>query len=174
MELKYIDELNCLVEKFVKPFGCKAEVDTDFAYYPEERVVTWSPFIMDKADRYFNEYVTEHYPNIEADIFLWSLLHEIGHHMTYNFWTPETLTLAEQMKDWASKQLNKEGVTEDQERLCYLMYFSAHDEERATEWAAEYMETHSERVEKFWRDFVEAYDVFLSFNKVEKNFSEKI
>lgn len=174
MKLKYIEELNNLVEKFIKYFGCKAEIDTDFAYYPEEKVVTWSPFIMDKADRYFNEFVNEFFPNIEADIFLWSLLHEVGHHMTYEFWSAENLEQSKKVKDLAAERLERKGINPKAEKLCYFMYFSADDEMRATGWAAEYMETHPERVAKFWHDFVDAYNTFLSLNKIEKNFSEKI
>ena len=71
MELKYDKELNNIIKKFVKPFGCKVKMDTDFAYYPEQKLLTWSPFVMNKSDRYFNKYVQENYPDIEADIFLW-------------------------------------------------------------------------------------------------------
>lgn len=174
MELKYIDELNSLIEKFVKPFGCKVEIDTDFAYYPEEKVITWSPFVMDKADRFFQGYVRKNYSDIEADIFLWSLLHEVGHHLTYEFWSNAEIERFGKIKDWIEDYFKENKITDIQERLLYEMYFSVNDEARATGWAAEYMETYSERVEKFWRDFVDAYEVFLSLNKIEKNFSEKI
>lgn len=169
MELKYDKELNNIIKKFVKPFGCKVKMDTDFAYYPEQKLLTWSPFVMNKADRYFNEYVQDNYPDIEADIFLWSLLHEVGHHMTYNIWSDDEFENAEKIKFWAETQLQEKLVTPTQERLCYLMYFSTCDEEQATKWAADYMDSHFERVEKFWKEFVDAYDIFLSENAIIKD-----
>ena len=166
MELKHIEKLNSIIEDFVKPFNCKVEVDTDFAYYPNEKIVTWSPFIMDKADRYFNEYVKENYSNIKADIFLWSLLHEVGHHMTYNMWSDELIKKFNETKLYAEELLKKEDLTAQQEKISYFVYFSTSDEDCATKWAAEYMEIYSERVEKFWNKFLEEYKNFLSLNKI--------
>lgn len=166
MELKYIKELNNLINDFIRPCGCKAEVDTDFTYYPNEKVVTWSPFMMDKADRYFNEYVKSQYTDIEADIFLWSLLHEVGHHMTYNTWSDELLEEFEKTKDYAASILKEKNLTARREKVSYFMYFSTRDEECATQWAAEYMESNPERVLAFWNKFIEEYEVFLSLNNV--------
>ena len=167
MELKHIDELNSLVEKFVKPFGCKAEMNTDFAYYPMEEVVTWSIFMTESSDKYFNEFVQKEYPEVTADIFLWSLLHEVGHHMTYHEWSNKEQDFCDEIKETASELVNREGIDLRTERYSYFLYFSAPDERRATEWAKHYMETHSERVEKFWLKFVDEFNNFLSLNKVE-------
>ena len=178
MELKYIEELNSIVDKLVRQFGCTAEVDTDFAYYHDDKVITWSPFIMEKADRYFHEYVDEEYPYIEADVFLWSIFHEIGHHMTYNKFTAERLVECRKEKDLLAEALEEADTGGSLERLCYRKYFTVDDEFMATAWAADYMESNADIVAEFWLNFVDEFDKFLSYNSVVKNseetFSEKI
>lgn len=162
MELIYLDELKKVVADFIEPFGCKSEMNTDFAYYPNEQIVTWSIFMAEKSDKYFQDYVNTFFPNIEADSFLWSLLHEVGHHMTYNEWTKDQLKLFEERKVEAEKTANNEH-----ESYGYYLYFSTEDEWLATRWAAEYMENNSEKVEKFWLKFVEVYNTFLLINKID-------
>ena len=166
--LEHLEELKAVVDEFVvKRFGLNTEVDTDFAYYPDFGFVTWSFFMTEKSDKYFQQFVKQEFPNINADIFLWSLFHEIGHHMTYKEWSEKEQEFSNEVKSAASKVLDKEEVGEAEERYSYFLYFSAPDERRATEWAAHYMETHAESVEKFWRKFVDEFNQFLSLNKVE-------
>lgn len=168
--LKHIDELKKVVDDFVEErFNIKTEIDTDFAYYPHEKVVTWSFFMAEKSDKYFQQFVALEFPDITADIFLWSLLHEIGHHMTYDEWSDAEFNFNEEIKDAASKILEKENPTEAEDKYAHFLYFSAPDEWRATEWAANYMETHSHSVEKFWLKFTEEFNKFLTLNQVERD-----
>jgi len=163
MELIYLDELKKVVADFVEQFGCKSEMNTDFAYYPNEQIITWSIFMTEKSDRYFQKYVNKAFPDIEADSFLWSLLHEIGHHMTYNEWTEEKLDLLKATKADAELKAKKPET----EKLGYYLYFTAEDEWHATTWAAEYMRENSEEVKNFWLKFVEVYNNFLLINKID-------
>lgn len=169
-DLKHIDELKAVVDEFVEGrFGIKTEIDTDFAYYPHEEIVTWSFFMTEKSDKYFQQFVEMEFPNVTADIFLWSLLHEVGHHMTFNEWNDAQFDFNEEVKEAAAKVLEKENPTEAEDKYAHFLYFSTPDERRATEWAAHYMETHSEGVEKFWLKFVEEFNKFLTLNKVKIN-----
>ena len=168
MELKHIYELSEVIDDFIDFFGCTEEIGTDFAYYPNDEVITWSIFMTDKSDKYFNEYVSKEFPEITADIFLWSLLHEVGHHMTYWNWSDEQRNFNDEIKETAEKILSsEEGANPSIERYSYFLYFSAPDERRATEWAAHYMETHSEKVEKFWLKFTDEFNKFVYLNKVK-------
>lgn len=167
MELKYIEELNSLINDFIRPCGCKAEVDTDFAYYPNEKVVTWSPFMMDKADKYFSEFVTTKYAHITADIFLWSLLHEVGHHVTYNKWQKNELENFTHTKELLENYINKFDISEEEEKDLYIGYFKLGDELCATEWAAQYMENYAGKIKKFWKKFIKVFNKFLVLNNIE-------
>ena len=164
MELKGLDRLERVVNEYLDLFDCQGRMELDFAYYYESETVAWSIFMADTSDRCFNRFVNERYPHIEADIFLWSLLHEVGHHCTHHLISNRDYEISEVLKEVAEERLASGEIDEYQ---CYVYYFTAPEELEATSWAADYMLHNAEEVAAFWQRFCEAYDNFLRENNVE-------
>ena len=78
------------------------------------------------------------YPDIHADEFLWSFLHEVGHIETIN-------TLDDDELYFSKTQKKNENITNE-------VYYELPDEFAATEWAANYMRENTEKVAKFWNE----------------------
>ena len=149
MELKGLDRLERVVNEYLDLFDCQGRMELDFAYYYESETVAWSIFMADTSDRCFNRFVNERYPHIEADIFLWSLLHEVGHHCTHHLISNRDYEISEVLKEVAEERLASGEIDEYQS------------------WAADYMLHNAEEVAAFWQRFCEAYDNFLRENNVE-------
>ena len=79
MKFKGIEKVNNVINRFVGKFGLEAGMGLDFGYYPISKVISYSVVIDEQADRTFVDFVGKRFPNIKADLFLWSLLHEVGH-----------------------------------------------------------------------------------------------
>lgn len=150
MGLIKVEELNRVVNGFTEKFGLRAELGEDFAYYPESEVVTYSLLINERADRTFSTFLRKNFPDIEADLFLWSLLHEVGHHMTIDQWEENEQDEFDERKDRLSLLYREEvdGSEEEIDNLFYD-YYKTPDEFEATSWAADYMRENPEEVEKF-------------------------
>lgn len=139
-----------MVDEFLEPFGCDSDFDSDFFYDAEEERVYFSILSAERSERLFKEYILKTFNvNIE-NIFMISLLHEVGHHFTiYNFSAPE-LKKAHKEKEKIEKELNKADND-----LTFSRYFDINIEKVATEWAINYYLSHQARCEKFFKAFSE-------------------
>ena len=80
-ELEIIDDI---INNFTEThFGVCASMDTDFFYDPEEDDITYAFVVSEINDKMFMDCVHSIEPNLNCDIFLLSLLHEVGHHFTW-------------------------------------------------------------------------------------------
>jgi len=165
MKLKGIHRVNKVINKFIKPFGCKAKIDLDFSYYHDKKIITWSPMVLEKADKYFIKFVNDKYENINADVFLWSLLHEVGHHMTHDKWSDEDLKNFMTEKEHIENYINDDLSVGEEEHI-YELYFNVKDEQCATEWAAQYMIENQNEVFNFWNDFIKVFNKFIKLNDI--------
>ena len=95
-------------------------------------------------------------PEVEADVFLWSLLHEVGHHETYD-------EISDEENDYCDD--TKKKIEEGE--LPNELYYDMIDERLATEWAVEYANTHKEELKAFWEKLQPAIMDFYRLNKVE-------
>ena len=77
-----LNVISNILNDFLEPFECTAYADTDFAYYMQSNKISYALVITDKHEKTFMNFVTKLFPNIKADPFLWSFLHELGHHET--------------------------------------------------------------------------------------------
>ena len=85
MDYRELDVIDHIINNFTETnFGVCASIDTDFFYDPEEDDVTYAFVVSEKNDRMFMECVHSIAPNLTCDIFLLSVLHEIGHHYTWD------------------------------------------------------------------------------------------
>lgn len=130
-----INRINDILNDFLIPFDCEACFGTDFMYTPSKSRITYALLIADTQGEHFRQFAENIFPEIKADIFLWSFFHELGHHETDEFFdTP----------DWVAYDRMCRSNPSDSE------YFNFPTEYEATCWAGRYMKTHIEDVTELW------------------------
>ena len=162
MEVKGLELFNKVVDKFVSKWDCSARVGTEFAYFYLTNEISWSLLVTEDADKYFQSFLNENFSDITADTFIWSLLHEVGHHETIDDWTPE-----EQEEFDAKKDFIEELYKAKQDKKISYLYFSLPDEYAATCWAADYIRENPEEIEALLEELKEVAKVFYKLNEVE-------
>lgn len=164
--LKGIEKLEKVINNFLVPFGLTGSFDTDFSYYYGEDKVTFSLIIPKYANQYFQEFVNSIGADIEVDIFLVSLLHEVGHSETYDDLDDMEIAYSDDIKAEIREELFA-GVTEDRKKQLYFKYFNLPDERAATEWAIEYIRDNLEKIIVLWKKVQAAIISFYELNEVE-------
>ena len=149
-------ELEKCITDFVAPFGLTAVLDTDFAYYYANDTVTFSIFYFGAYEDFLLD-AESRFPRINGvSPFIWSLLHEIGHHETWDELTEEEIDESMQIK---------ESIDVD-DHASRMIYYTCPDEYAATDWAGHYIETHREKVEEFWYKVLLALKKFYASNNI--------
>ena len=148
---KELEKITNILNKYLKPFDCEAVSGTDFAYYPNENVISYALAVIDNFEESFIKFAESLHPDVHADIFLWSLFHELGHHET-------------------------EDEFDDEDEVQYLKlstickddweYYNIPQEKAATDWAGWYMETHAADVGQLWNDLAPAIQDFYKAMEV--------
>jgi hypothetical protein len=155
--LKGTKELEQAIDKFIEPFGLSSKLDTDFAYYFEKDLVTFSLFQIDA----YNDFILDaesRFPSVlGVHPFMWSLLHEVGHHETWDELTEEEIEESMQIKD---------SIDTDN-HSSKMSYYTCPDEYAATDWAGHYLEENREEVEDFWESLIPLFREFYKLNDVE-------
>jgi hypothetical protein len=149
------DKLERCITDCIAPFGLTAKLDTDFAYYYVKDLVTFSIFSFKGYDDFMLD-AESRFPYINGvSPFIWSLLHEIGHHETWDELTEEELKESAEIK---------ESINE-KDHSSRMAYFTCPDEYAATDWAGHYIESHRDKIDEFWdKVLVELYDFYVSNN----------
>jgi hypothetical protein len=137
MKIKGINRLDRVLTRFAKQFDCDVMLDTDFYCILTSNRIAYSLVVSKASSTSFMNRVQRLYPDINADEFLWSFLHEIGHIETYEDMTEEEIRETMGVKDC-------ENITDEE-------YYELLDEYLATEWAANYMRENQEQIAKFWK-----------------------
>lgn len=142
-KIKGIKKVNKIINKFTEQFGVTCRYDTEFeAFCDNGRKLVGYTFL-DTGCGDFVEDAQKRYPEINADIFLWALMHEIGHCMTENMWTQEEREYFWYQKDMiVDMEIEEEGMN--------AWYHCCPDEFFATKWAGDYMRNHPKEMKKFW------------------------
>ena len=137
-------ELDKVLIDFLSPFGVeKVQMGLDFSYFLESETVQYSLLVSEEADETFTNYVNTLFPEIKnVDIFIWSVLHELGHHMTVDEFDDE---------DW-DEYVCRTSVG----RIDDYEYYALPIETAATVWAGEYIQSHMDEVTKLWNDSLAA------------------
>lgn len=155
MKIKGLKQIEKHVYKFTAQFGCSSSLGTDFCYYPLRRHIEYALFIKEDADKYFLESVERLNPNVTMDIFLWSLLHEIGHHETDNLITDDDENIIADTKRLIEAK-----------RIDCREYYNCKDERYATLWAVTYANHHVEELSDFWNTMQKLIFKFYKKNKI--------
>lgn len=134
--LRGIAEINNYIDNYVSEWGLTSQLDTDFAYDPVEDIVYWSVVVSEKNSEDFKEFFESLGCVVKADVFIYSLFHEIGHSQTLEYVSEEDYNYS-----WDRKA--------DPEITNYE-YFRLPNEIVATQWAVDYINNNAEEIEEFW------------------------
>lgn len=142
------------VDSFLSPFGIDSDFDSDFYYDPEEERVYFSILVTEKADALFKKFILENFNLITPNIFTLSLLHEVGHFYTLNFFTEKQIRNTHKEKVLIEKKLNTLPINSDEYNEVFCEYFNLNIEKVATEWAVTYYKNNKKRCDDFYEDFL--------------------
>ena len=145
------DLLISIVDDFLKPFGCSSDFDSDFFYDPEDEKIYFSIIVSERADRLFKKYIEKTFHFKISNIFIISLLHEVGH-----FYTLHTFSKAKLQTAHEAKEIIEEALKIEDDDDIYSLYFDLNIEKVATAWAIDYYKTHKKRCENFYLKFQNA------------------
>ena len=142
---KMAEPITEVLNSFLAPFDCEACMGTEFSYMTASNTITYTLVITEKSDKAFKEFTDSLFPNIKADTFLWSTLHELGHHETEDDFDDD---------EWEEYMRRTSSEISDEE------YFNLPIEFAATAWAGYYIESHTEEVARLWNDLTAAIKKF--------------
>lgn len=145
------------IAKILKRFGVKVAMYNQFLY--SENWVFFTPFESFALGEYHREWIAEHFGvkmNVGA-YFLFSLLHEVGHHFTL-----KELTAEDMEYETFCRQILK--CSEDSAQEVNEAYFNLPAEILATRWALEFMLNNEEWCIKSTRKIIEALRHFRNVN----------
>ncbi len=149
IELKGIEKVEKIINNFTAQFGVTAMFDTEFEAFCDEKKVGYTLIGTSESNGNFIEDAVKRYPEVNADIFLWALMHEIGHCLTDYQWTE-----AEKEYFW----MQKDAISESEVDWEYMntWYHAIPDEFAATQWAGEFMRNHPKKMARFWKKLQKA------------------
>ena len=135
MDNKHVSAIINTLNEFLEDYDCEVKQDKEFAYYPAVSQITFALEVPTVFDETFMKFVTERHPDIKADVFLWSFLHEVGHHETEDDFDDD---------EWECYMRSIFSCNDDME------YYNLPIEAAATDWAADFMRTHSSETKILW------------------------
>ena len=137
MKLKGTKKLTAQMDSFLRPFGVKSLLGKDFAYYPVTEQVQFTIVMEERADRVFAQFIAETFQYKVKDMFLFSLLHEVGHHLTLEDFEDDEIE-----KEWKHKSKIEWEIDDTNYDEKLMEYFNLPSEYAATAWAVSYMRDH--------------------------------
>ena len=161
--LKGKKQINRIMNNYLRKFGLKTFLDTDFSAYMEDKEIGYALIVTDASDKYFIPFCESIDKDVKADAFLLSMFHEIGHHMTWDDFSDAQID-----KGWAAKEIIEQIIkeTDDKEVIARenYNYFNLPEERAATEWGINYIKTHADEVADLWRRLQPAIIRFFKKN----------
>ena len=147
-------KLSRYLSRWCKNHGFDVSVrhDTEFAFWLNKNVVTYSFLVSDFHDKTFIKVFKKQGLNYDCDVFILSFFHELGHYETEDEWS-------ERQFEKFMKQ--KEDLDADKKADLWKYYYIP-DEIRATQWAVDYINENAEEIAEFWQKvkplILEVYD----------------
>lgn len=150
------DKLVEIVDEFVAPFGLDSDYDSDFYYDIEEARVYFSILVSERSDRLFKKYVKNTFNFDTPNIFIISLLHEIGHAETLNTITAKQFKADHKAKKALTQTLDAMSNDDPNYDEVFSKYFDLTIEKIATQWAVDYYKANRKRCDDFYSIFLNA------------------
>ena len=157
MELKGVEQISKYLTDWLMAhdFDAVAELGTDWQVDLSSNTIYWTVAVPNDLDEYFINVCKTCQPDIiNADTFLLSFFHELGHIETEDYWTD---------KEW---QAHHKWV-ENPDDHCAEEYFWQPVEIEATKWGCEYIVNHQEEIADFVKGYVPLVADFYRLNEVE-------
>ena len=121
-------------------------LDADFYYHTDKEKVFFSLLVADRADRCFKAFIHKQYGyevTTDIELFVISVLHEMGHHKTIFSMSDELYNFSEDEE----KRINIELTKHDTDEV-YSRYFYLPAEIIATDWAMKWVKKHPKKFAK--------------------------
>ena len=156
MENIDFDRLVEIVDEFVAPFGLDSDYDADFYYDSEETRVYFSIVISERSVRLFKEYIKNTFNFDAPNIFMISLLHEIGHAETLDTVSTKQLKADHKAKEALTQALDAMSNDDPNYDKVFSTYFDLTIEKIATQWAVDYYKANRKKCDDFYSIFLNA------------------
>lgn len=165
-KLKGRKKLNKAITELVKPFGIsKAKLGAEFAYYFNDEHIEFQMTCDDWTDKVFDEFLLEYFGFVNPYPFVISILHEIGHHITFENLTENEMYLSDWVKERIPERLQKAKDIDDKKQIEFE-YFTLPDEIAATTWAIDYFRQNRKECDKIYKKACKALCKFYKKNGV--------
>ena len=166
------------ITAMLKGFGIdKAELGTNYLYWRDTGTGARVTFKVtaDEDDLLFNQFIAERFGDIiEVEnttifMFVTSLLHEVGHHMTDDLLDEDDYEKCEKEVDKIESILTDESIELSPQKYkeYQFRYFNVKNELMATTWAVEYIQEHPFMVSQMIKESEKALQEFYSVNNVK-------
>lgn len=139
--MKELERIILTINSFLKPFDLTCCIGGDFCYYYLDDEVQVSFLSAERDEEEFMRSIQIQNPLCCMDVFLWSLLHEIGHSQTIDEISDE---------DWGRSNRTKELCRDG--KISRWEYYCCVDEVMATQWAVEFANENQNALFSFWNE----------------------
>lgn len=162
-----INEINEILNDFLKEFELTADIGEDFGYYYNEDRIEYALIVPSGIADYFMVNFNRLAPDIHCDPFLASFLHEVGHAQTGHLLEVEEEEYCWKIKEKMNQEFVCTKMTEERNRELHMEYFNLPDEYEATMWAIDFMREHSDKIANLWNKLHYAIINFYLNNGVD-------
>ena len=143
-------KLNKAILAEVAPFGIQsAKLSNEYAYYYEDESISYKLDCGAIEDEWFNEFLIERFGyrcKGNAESFVLSILHEVGHHKANDEIEGAILDFCNTEKERIDREM--QDADSEQSKVLEWQYFNLPDEIMATQWAVNYAKSHPRKVKK--------------------------
>lgn len=164
--LKRTEKLDKMVTNFVKKFGCEAELGSEFCYWHGEDLINYSLVVPCDTDDFWKEFVYRTFNYKIENIFMFSLLHEVGHHFTMDNFSKKQRNAENRMTEEIESKLSI-STSKTVDKGLNFKYFNMPMEKVATKWAIRYYKKHRREINHFWHKFRKELKKFYQANNVK-------
>lgn len=162
-KLKGKKKLNKAVSALLEQFGIKdAKLSTEYSYMWEKERITYK-LTETMGDELFNDFVFDRFGYKVKNTFIFSLLHEVGHHLANDEIEGAISTFCTQEKERIEKAMQTADAYDEIKEIEY-QYFNLPDEIMATQWAVNYAKTHELEIEVMWACIKQVLEKFYKKN----------
>lgn len=166
MQLVGVEKLEDTIASIIEDCIISGEIEKcylapDFCSSVDDRILWFSPFSMEFADKAMRKAVKEqfYYKIKQGDMFLFSLLHEIGHIVENTVQTPEEFKAKEKLHEKIEKS--------PYDLKLRKKYYTFPTERKANEWAVSMMKvTPQEMIDEINTRILLALEEFYGVNAV--------
>lgn len=165
MKLNGLAKLNREFSKIVKPFDIKGMVNgEDFSWIRDLNIITYTLVTGTFHDEWFVEYIKDRFDYDVENVFIITLLHEIGHYKTDDEIGSALGSYCDQDKERISDTILNTDVSEEEEKRLNWQYFNLPDEFAATAWAVNFAKENPEYIKEMWNKMEKALHEFYEKN----------